>query len=242
MNALLIFLLIYKLLILLNFYFFILIETSLFTCSSVLDHTLRLHYFISFLVPLYIYFMYYLYKLYIFWIFMPLSPLNSSQLKHCRNSITQAFSAGMSRNKMEDLLSCLDSPKRAVVFYLALQVKAFNSRLPCEPEFQSLLPKSLGEYYCPQDVFDVLKGPFFYKDSELPRGTVKEPVSSLVQVSNESPDSISLPRVANPKPLKKLYSFQIDVDDLDALKIKSDQDGRSVSGTLRVLIRKYLSE
>ncbi|MDO6805437.1 hypothetical protein Q4595_23495, partial [Wenyingzhuangia sp. 1_MG-2023] len=47
---------------------------------------------------------------------------------------------------------------------------------------------------------------------------------------------------AKAKPAKRLYSFQIDEADLEDLKIRADEDGRTVSGVLRMLVKAYLKE
>lgn len=148
---------------------------------------------------------------------MSLYRLNQSQIDTCRAAIRAGYEQKVfSRADRDRYLKLLNAPSsaRALVIYIGLQLVSGQP----DEDFCSYLPKPLSEYKVPLSMMDVLSGVFVLPESLLPRE--RKPSKST----------------------KKLYSFQIESSDLDDLKALADSEGRTVSGTLRMLVRKYLKE
>jgi len=145
---------------------------------------------------------------------MPLYVMKPYQIDSLSNYIKEGYSQKhIDRKKRDSLLKLLrasQSPKVVGAYIAFLRLHGVQ-----DESFTDFLPQAL-EKYPEYLVLDVLDGPAFYPDSLLPQD--KKPSRST----------------------KKLYSFHIDTDQLDQLKVRADHDGRSVAGTLRLLVRRYL--
>lgn len=179
--------------------------------------------------------------------------LNKVQHDYCFDAIRRS---GLPSNEVDKYLKYVKKPgsDRTVSFYLALQVFLHSSRKfsMLDRKFVDCLPKPISKYLIPRDMLDVLIGPVFYKKSEFPNPNLSAPDYS--DVTDRSSESVTFPGGKNvthqveggvsassaPRSAKKLYSFHIDPDQLDQLRKRADQDGRSVAGTLRFLVRRYL--
>lgn len=143
--------------------------------------------------------------------------LSDEQVQLCKEFIRQGYEQKRIRKADRDkYLKIFNAPSsaRALGIYLGLQTL---SSTPDE-DFCKHLPKPLSAYTKPRHALDLLTSVLIYPESLLPKAK---------KVSRTS---------------KKLYSFQIDESDLEELKVRAEDDGRSVSGVLRMLVKAYLKE
>lgn len=143
--------------------------------------------------------------------------LSPNQVSDCRQVIKvgyrqKAFNKAL-RDRYLRIFNTPSTPK-ALSFYIGLQIISND----IDDDFCTYLPKPISEYEKPSGLKELLSGEFIYPESLLPLS--KRPSKST----------------------KKLYSFQIEEDKLEQLRAKAEEDGRTVSGTLRMLVNRYLGQ
>ncbi|MDF1762894.1 MAG: hypothetical protein P1U57_05755 [Oleibacter sp.] len=148
---------------------------------------------------------------------MALYQLNSSQVYACKQLIRSGYEdKHLSKADRDGYLKRFDSSSSA--WSLSVYIGLLRMHGEQDDHLSQYLPQPLESYQEPSTFFDVLKGKLIYPNELLPKD--KKPSKST----------------------KRLYSFQVDESDLDLLKAKADDEGRTVSGTLRMLVKKYLKE
>jgi hypothetical protein len=149
---------------------------------------------------------------------MELYQLSDFQKKQCKESIRLGVEhGGFTKAERDRFIKPFNVPGtsvRTLTIYLGMQVKNASKGGDVDEHFVSHLPKALSDY------------PVFFDPKSLFGGGYIIPKKDL-------------PLSVKPSP-KKLYSFHLDRDVKSQLEARAKAEERTVSGVIRMAIKRYL--
>lgn len=149
---------------------------------------------------------------------MGLYQLSDFQKKECKGSIRKGVDhGGLSKAERDKFLrpfSASGTSIHTLTVYLGLQASSFSQGFGFDDDFVSHLPKPLGDYPLPADARALFGGGYSVSEKDLPLSVKPSP--------------------------KKLYSFHLDRDVKSQLEARAKAEERTVSGVIRMAIKRYL--